>query len=256
MKILLALIISIMFSFTVYSADIQADLTLISPPEILKEGDLLEGVLKIWPIENIELDQFQQLENMVIGDALVVTQIESAIVSPNNADVAEIKLQFIVKKMASVNSSFNYKGQPVTINVPLLKLAPSEKMQEDYIILDQGLLNSQVLKLVLLSCAMLILVLAVVKRARIVIFLKKLKSDPVAIATKKYNSIFMKAESRADFEEIYALRKEWLKLVKVQAQAYTEFFKIMEQHQYKRDWLNGELSEVKSSFEIIRGSFK
>lgn len=256
MKILFALIITVVCNFTILAADIQADLSLISQPEILKDGDLLEGVLKVWPIENIELEQFQQLENMVIGGALVVTQIDSAIVSPNNADVAEVKLQFIVKKMENGNAIFNYKGQSVTINVPPLKLAPSEKNQEDYIILDQGLLSSQVLKLLLLICAFLVLVVAIVKRAKIVSFIMKLKSDPVAIATKKFNAIFMKAESRADFEEIYSLRKEWLKLIKIQAQAYAEFLNKMEQHQYKRDWLSGELGDVKSSFEIIRGSFK
>ena len=62
--------------------------------------------------------------------------------------------------------------------------------------------------------------------------------------------------SREDFEEIYILRKEWLKLIKEQAPAYQDFFKTLNQYQYKKEWGSEELREVSDSFDVIRWSFK
>lgn len=257
MRSLSFMIFFILFSMNVFGAEMQAELHLISAPVVLREGDLVEGILKVWPIENGDLGQFKQLENMVLANALFVTDVESIEISANNADVVEVKLVLIVKR-SQENSSLplNYRGNLIPIRVPPLKIEASDKDPEDYYVMDQGLIGHYLGKIIIVFILIILFLLAIWKRSSFKSLAQKLKRDPLAMAIKKNNEMFLKAGTRQEYEEVYAKRKDWLNLIKVQAPAYDEFFKTMEIHQYKRYWNAEVLNEVKSSFDVIRGSFK
>lgn len=257
MRSLSFMIFFILFSLNVFGAEMQAELHLIAAPAVLKEGDLVEGILKVWPIENGDLGQFKQLENMVLANALFVIDVESIEVSANNADVVEAKLVLIVKR-SQENSSLplNYKGNLIPIRVQPLKIEISDKDPEDYYVMDQGLISHYRVKIIIVFILVILILLAIWKRSSLKNLAQKFKRDPLAMAIKKNNEIFLKASTRQEYEEVYVKRKDWLNLIKVQAPAYDEFFKMMEIHQYKRYWNAEELNEVKSSFDVIRGSFK
>lgn len=257
MKKLSLLLLLVFFSLKVLGAEIQAELQLTSAPAVLQEGDLVEAVLKIWPIENVDLNEFKQLDNMVLANALIITEVESVGPSLNNADVVEAKLLLIVKRsLENPSSALNYKGQLISVVIPPLKIEAADKAPEDYYVMDQGLVGSDMLKVVVALVCFVLMLLLFWKRKNIKSLIQKFKSDPVAIATKKYKGIFLQATSRQDYEKIYALRNEWLQLIAVQAPAYKEFFSKMEQHQYKKSWNDEELSEIQNCFDVIRGSFK
>ena len=60
MKIFFILIILNFFSLIAFSEEIHVELGLISPPALLKEGDVVEGLLKMWPLENADLNEFKK----------------------------------------------------------------------------------------------------------------------------------------------------------------------------------------------------
>jgi hypothetical protein len=257
MKFLSHLFFIIVFSFNVFGAEIEAELHLIPEVNILKEGDLVTGLIKIWPIENADLAEFRQIENMTFANILTVTSVESLEISPNNADVIEVKVLMIAKQLeASEATPLTYKGQVIQLKVQPLKVEDSGKKSEDYFIMDQGIISSYLGIVIAGFIFFTLFVTALLKRKEIKKYIQNFRSNPTLIAMKKYNEMFMNAKSRVDYEGIYASQKDWLTLVKVQAPAYFEFFKIMEQHQYKKHWTEDELSEVSTCFDVIRGSFK
>lgn len=257
MKKLSLLLFLMLFSLKVLGVEIQAELQLTSAPAVLQEGDLVEAVLKVWPIENVDLNEFKQLENMVLANALIITEVESVGASLNNADVIEAKLLLIVKRSKeNASSALNYKGQLISVVVPVLKIEAADKDPEDYYVMDQGLIASNLLKVVVALVSFILMLFLFWKRKKIKSLIQKFKSNPVAIATKKYKEMFLQATTRQDYERIYALRNDWLQLIVDQAPAYREFFSRMEQHQYKKNWKDEELSEVQNCFDVIRGSFK
>lgn len=257
MKFFSLILFLVLFSLKVLGAEIQAELQLTSAPAVLQEGDLVEAVLKVWPIENVDLNEFKQLDNMVLANALIVTAVESVGPSLNNADVVEAKLLLIVKRsQENPSSALNYKGQLISVVIPPLKIEAADKDPEDYYVMDQGLIASDLLKVVVALACFILMLLLFWKRKIIKSLIQKFKSNPVAAATKKYKEMFLQAATRQDYERIYALRNDWLQLIVVQAPAYKEFFSKMEQHQYKKSWNNEELSEVQNCFDVIRGSFK
>ena len=122
--------------------------------------------------------------------------------------------------------------------------------------MNQGLFSSNILVVGIGLIVLLLIGVMVWKKEKLLKLLSKYKTDPVAEKIKKYNKIFSEAITRESFEEIYADKLNWFPLVKVKAPAYQEYFKVMEQHQYKKQWTAEELDEVKNCFDIIRGSFK
>jgi hypothetical protein len=257
MKFLSLMFVYLFLIGSAYSQEIQAELNLISPPPILKEGDIVEGILKVWPLENADLNEFKKIENMTLANALFTTEVESVEVSTNNADAIEAKLLFIVKRAAeNTQQQLSYKGRIVRIQVPALKIAPPDKDPEDYYVLDQGLIYSNLVKIVTGLLLIILIIVLYFKRKAIQNLIQKFKYDPVASSKKKIDEKFTNAIQREDYEEIYAIRREWLSLLSEQAPSYNDFFKLMEQHQYKKSWNIEDLNEVKNSFEAIRRSFK
>lgn len=255
MKLLTSLFILVILPFQLMAAELQGELNLVDAPSVLREGDLIEGVLKVWPIENADLIEFNRMENAVLDNTLVVINVESVAISENNADVIVAKLQLIVKKNSGNEpSSLDYKGQQISLQLPSLKIEDTGAKLQDYIILDQGMISSRI-KLLMAGILLAgLFIFGFFKRNSIKDYLKRFKNDPVAIAIKKFNELFLRASTRQDYETIYAERKNWLTLCKLETQAHKEFFKTMEMHQYKRLWGDVELSDVKRSFDFIRRS--
>lgn len=250
----------ILFLFTVVSsafAELKGEFTLGGQVSTIKEGDLVEGTLKIWPLENPEVSEFTKYHNSLLFNGLQLIQIQSVEPSANNADVIELKGTFIARAAKYLSSfEFNYKGQTVNIESPSLKIIPLEKKSDDFIILDQSLSLSYYQVYFILGLIIASLIIALIKREKILKWVKGLKSDPRSLAIKHFREKFQKASTREDFEEIYARKNEWLPLLEERPSVYNEFFSVMNQHQYKPSWGSEELREVKDIFDMIRGSFK
>jgi hypothetical protein len=221
-----------------------------------KEGDVVEATIKIWPLENADLSQFKKLEKTLLFNSLYFSQINSLDVSPNNADVVEIKGTFIITSAAiDPASSIKYNDSVIELKSGNIQIEKSKDESKDFYILDQSLSGSKMWILVTVFVFILLLVL-VLKSKMIQSFILNLRPDNRKQAIKKYDERFRVANSREDFELLYLEKERWLSLLESIAPAHRDFLKTLNQHQFKRDWGNEEFTEVRSSFDVIRRSFE
>lgn len=249
-------VVLLIFSLSAF-AEMKGDFSVNSSSATVKEGDLLEGTLKIWPVENPDPADFTNLLNTKLFNALQLIQILSVEPSANNADVLEVKGLFVVHPAKYLTSyDLKYKNETVAIEAPALKIAPLETKAQDFFVLDQSLNLSHYQMYIFAGILLVLFIIALVKRNQLIKWVRGLKKDPKAEAIRLFKDKFQKASSREDFEEIYARKEEWLPLLSARTSAYDEFFNVMNQHQYKPSWGSEELKDVKNIFDIIRGSFK
>lgn len=222
----------------------------------LKEGDIIEATIRVWPIENADLSQFKKLEKGTLFNAFYLAQITSLAPSPNNADVVELKGLFIVKstKVEPIYA-LKYNESLIELRSGDVKVTPLGDKSQDFYILDQSL-DSSKLWMILTGAGIVLLILGFVKRQKIKEFLINLKPDQAKKDRKRYDELFRVASKREDFERLYSEKNKWLALLSDKAPAHLEFLKTLNQYQFKKDWNNEELNEVRASFDIIRRSFE
>lgn len=255
-------ILSVFFMFFLvitniaFAQNVQGEFILSQPDKQFSEGDFLEATVRIWPIENVDLNQFKKLEKNVLFNSLYLAQITSLGVSQNNADVVELKALFIVKS-ANVTPVFNFKYNDLSVelNSGALALRGIKDQSKDFHVLSQSTnkSNAWVIGLVLL---IVIFFAVFISRKKIQKFFIGYRQDSLKKSRKKYNEIFMRTSKRDDYEFIYKNREEWMSLLSIKAPAHFEFIKVINQHQFKKDWNSSDYDEVKSSFDIIRRSFE
>jgi hypothetical protein len=248
-KYLLPTILFCLFS-VVSAQEIKSELRILPEALEYREGDLVEIDLKIWPIENADFEEFRKIEGVTLFNALDITQVSSVENSPNNADVVIIKAIAVVLKEPDASSAFiQYKNNNIAVAPQHFKLIPLKVKSEEFYILDQSI-SRRYLVPAMLAFLVVIITVGIMYRRKY-LAQKNNKKDP----REEYKKLFLSAEDRTQFEEVYARRKEWVPLLTAETIAHREFFKVMEMHQYKQDWDADEKIEVKNSFEIIRGSF-
>lgn len=258
MKIFVALIITFYISFSIpaLAQTINSKFTPAQEISLIKEGDLIEATLKFWPIETADLTQFKKLEKTVLFNAFYLAQIISLDLSPNNADVVELKAIFIVKSSKPQSLFvFKYNETPIEIHIDDLKIQELKEKSKDYTVLNQSLNKSNWLLIFLVSIGIL-LILLFYKRLAIKEFIKKMRNSDTLKSKKRYDELFRTANKREDFELLYKEKEIWLGLLANTAPAHNEFFKVLNQYQFKKDWSNEDYADVRSAFDVIRRSFE
>ena len=258
MKFLTVLFVAMSFIFStqVLSQVINSEFKPTHEMSQVKEGDLVEITLKFWPIENADLSQFRKLEKSTFFNAFYLAQVLSLELSSNNADVVELRGLFVVKS-AKPQTFYviKYNETPIEMRIEGLKIEELKDKGQNYIILDQSV-NSSYLIVVVAVIFGLIFIGAIIKRKRLKTFFLGLKPDSRKTAKKRYDELFRSASKREDFELIYKEKDQWLKLLVTQAPAHNEFFKVINQYQFKKDWSNEDNTIVLSAFDTIRRSFE
>lgn len=246
----LALIFLFLFALNLSASEIKSSVQLYPNAHEYHEGDLVELDIKIWPIENADLEEFKKIEGTSLFGGLEVSQINTLETSENNADVVIIKATAVVVGQSTGSSIVHYKENAVNLSIPQYKIIPLKTKQDDFYILDQSL-GSNTLIIWVLGIATLV-------GMSIYVFQKKFKKtkDVNSEPKKFYQELFSNADARKDFEELYSRKKEWLPLLAAETNAHREFYKLMEMHQYRKEWSPDVTLEIKNSFDIIRGSFE
>lgn len=244
------------FQFVAFSQDYQASFDLINPSKSYKEGDIIEGVLRVWPIENFNQESFRKLEKTVLFNAFFLAEISSIEPSANNADVIELKGIFVVKS-ANIQRPFSiqYNDVPVQVSLDNVKILELTQKSKDFYILDQSLFYKSYL-VIWLFVILAVVILIFFKKKALLEFYKNYRQSKEKNLVKKYDEVFRLANKRADYEKIYSEKESWLPLLSVKTAAHMEFFKVLNQYQFKKEWSKEEHQEVSSAFEIIRRSFE
>ena len=148
-----------------------------------------------------------------------------------------------------------YNDQLIEVKTSELRVEELANKQQDYYILDQSL-NSSKLWIVVTFSALLISLIAFFKRKKLKELFEKLIPNTSRKEKKKYDVLFRKADKREEFELIYQEKDKWLAVLKDKTPAHIEFFRILNQFQYKKEWSNEDYLEGRASFDVIRRSFE
>lgn len=251
---LLATIFLIIISLNAFSEELQAEFFFNDNVKVLNEGDVVSGTLRVWPIENPKAEEFTKFKNKNLFDGMYVSEIISSQPSENNADVFELKANFIiVNKLQPEKMVFTYNNTPVHVRYREVLYKAMEKPSNEFFILDQSVDRNLILNILIAIICLGGLFLGFKFRNSI---LKKF-TKPKGIDLKtKYTKIFLEAKERQDFERIYLEKDIWTSLIEGITPAHKEFFDVLNSHQYKKSWNKEEQNEVADSFEPIRRSFK
>ncbi len=257
MRFLSALLIFfVLFSNILLAETPKAEFTFSTTLAKLPEGELLEGVLKIWPIEGADLDEFKKLQGQSFMNSLELLELQSVSVSENNADVVEIKGMFVVSKKGSPSlTQIPYKGQFISISPLSFSVESLKQGAADYFIMSQSLTRDILIKIISIVAGVFLLIALVWKRKNILGFFRNKKDDQKINLNQIYKARFLSASERAEIESLYATKKEWIALCSTPLNGVDEFSRVMELHQYKKEWTTQEQQEVRASFDIVRRSF-
>ena len=257
MRVLSILIVTfILLMSTAFSQVIQGEFIPSVNGSSIKEGDVFEATIRVWPIENVDLNQFKKLEKTILFSSLYMAQITSLGISQNNSDVIELSAIFIARS-AKPTPVFNFKYNESQVELQLGGMVVNElkDQSEDFYILDQSI-NKSVLWTVIFLLILILIIVLLVKRRTIKEYLDGFKSNSEKKSKKIYSELFKNAEQRQDFEFLYENKDIWMNLLVEKTPAHVDFLKTINQYQFKKEWTPSEYEEVNSSFEIIRRSFE
>ena len=201
-------------------------------------GDFVSGTLKF---DSKVSGQVSQLKGKRFLDIFYVSEVA-------RKDSSEAEITLIPLGPIDSNKILSWEGIPV--NLSALVMGQSSSEPKSFIILERAF-NSSFFEdywpwiIILLALLMMGLLLWKIRKNKM--FLKML-----AIGREKkiafWKEIITGASNRSDFEMIYKKRKEWMSLLNLSNPKIDDFFEVLNRHQYKKDWNDGDFSEVLESY--------
>ena len=241
-----------LWSYLSFSSELEAEFVINDNIKEIREGDTFSATLRVWPIENVNKDEFIKLVGTNLFGSFYVVDFESLDSSPNNADVFEAKGTFIgIKKIEPDKLFFTLNGNSIRVRFKEIYFRPLENNNKDFELADQAD-DYSLAKYLIFLIGPVLLITAILKRDW---FLTKIKKKTKIDPRLNYRKIFHEAKTRENFEEIYALKEQWMPLLESFTPSHQEFFNVLNNHQFKKEWTELEKKEVEECFETIRRSF-
>lgn len=250
-----------------YSYELRAKLSLQDTKKLLLfPGDIFSAHMIIWSTKegdsSFVSDVEQEISKLVgnkILKSIYVIDISDVSRNETNVDVLEFNLSLALIDNMRRLKSYRWNIGKHRIRVELEGLLFAEKKiqpTKKYIILDQVVkkeANTWWYKL-------LIFVIAVSVGGYKVNEYLKIKKENKILKDKLENSNYWKnkfesAQTREQLEEIYRIRKSWREL-KIDNEKVDNFFVCINEKQYKQQWTEYEMYEVKESLKKITESIE
>ncbi len=245
------LVIVLMFiSLSAFAKD--AEFILLDQREELKEGDIIDAVLRVWPVENNNGEELRKYINQNLFGSFFLLDIESISPSINNADVIELKGTFAVSsKLDPENLFVDFDGEKIRVKYKEVLFRPHQTRPIKFEILEQDV-GKKYLKWIIIFAVLVVICLWGYQKKNTIklMFLKKsIESEYDSV-----RELFLRASTRIEYEEIYKKRNLWMNKLKEITPAHTEFINIINEHQYKKEWSFFEKNEVEEAFSKIKRS--
>lgn len=249
------LLLTFLISFSCWSAG-QVKITVPSINEVTV-GDVLAAELVLWPKEELTENDLKSLESTFLGkNSIYIGSVGNIEKSPNNeqALVAHLVLVPMAAGSWAEIKTITIKGQSYPLQLTSIQAQAFEKISDKFLSLEQELPSSQSWKWIaggggLGSLVALLLFLPFFKRKR----REKAIAREEELKKKKWEESLRGAQSRADYENLYAHRSEWVKGKWLGDSNVIKFFETLHTHQYKKDWSQDVKGEIDSIFAKIRG---
>lgn len=251
-KIFFKIIFFILFATNIWGMD--SELVINQKTTNINSGEFVSVIIRLWPIENPNIEEFKKLEGQTVFGGLYINEIESMAPSDNNAEVFEVKASAVIVGEIPTNKLYlNYAGHEIPVKFQSISINLTEKSNKDFNILDQGIdLKFKVWIIIIILTFLIFGLVFYFKKNIVKLFTPKKRVDP----RLEFKKIFTDAKDRESFEKIYLEKEIWLPLLTVKTQSHVDFFNTINQYQYKKDWTHEEQVEVEASFDQIRRSFE
>lgn len=220
----------------------------------VKEGDSFVATLTLWPIKNVSPGEFsQKYTNENFLDHFYVSKIIEEGYSQNNPEAYTVKLRMILVRHFDIRNFilWNYRSLNVPVSITNLNPIPLKGRNKDFILLQQFYSTGETnyLPVFILSLFFLmVIIFLTVKHLKY-----KTEKEKELAFRLQWARQFKSADTREDYENIYASRSEWEKCIEIKTPEMIEFYETLNEHQFKKEWTEHEAIEVKESFEQIRG---
>jgi len=245
MKLVLIFLFQII-SLSLFAQGLEAEIEFKDSPKELLVGDPLSATLRIWPLENLnEADKKQILEKDLFRFIKIV-EIEKIQTSENNADILEIKFSgVVISEKKNWDQEIFVNGNPVKINSTKLQIKAFNLKGETYLYADQRLFKNKIIYLVIAILALLMIGWIFYRRKR----------NPSPVTTNDLDQIkklILEAKNRNDFEKLYQVRNRLI-ISELLKNEKDDFFQMVNEKQYKKDWSEIEIQLIRENFEKLKG---
>lgn len=212
-------------------------------------GEPKKATLEVYPITKMILEDLKQLENQSFIDYFKVTKVISLEQNENNPEVWKLSFELVLVKQINLNTPHIWSWK--SLNIPIefrsdLQVINDLENTNQILILDSETHSSQGSKLII---ALLVL-LALIIGALVYRELKKRKLHKQQKV--QWKNIFANINERDDFERVYKAREVWIQKIPVDAPCVDQFFRVINSCQYKREWSDIELDQVRNAFDELK----
>lgn len=258
MKFLL-LSILFLFSLNIHAQEVNATLKPYSEETLsIKEGDSFVAKFVVWPISFVEDGTFKtNYDNKKFLDFFHVSEVISEGFSENNSEAYEVQARLILTKFFNPQNIliWSFRGLNIPVKVMGLNPIPLQGRAQEFVVLNQeyseAVESNWKTWLMMLACLGVIVGFFLRKR-----FLRLRKIADFEKRKTEWANKFSQAESRSDYELLYSQRTEWESYIPVKTPEMLEFYNIINEHQYKKDWSDEIRREVSDTFDEIRTILK
>jgi len=244
------------------SAQIQGKFINLDSDKSLKVGDTFQGKLEIWPTNQKKIDfKKEDLIGKIIMGLFFTQNIESINQSANNNEVLEILGQFMLVREFKDQTLQQLKLNETSIGVSIEGMKLEQLEGEDFknptFLFSNAPFKIPSIAPYVIGGFLFLLVLSLAY----FFLLKRKKKRRLQEEIRRRNQLkktwtekFNNACERKQFEEIYYLKKEWDSLLDIPSEKKRDFFKVMEEHQYKKHWDDIEMNNVIQTFHEFKKS--
>jgi len=257
----ICLIIStlLLWNMASFAYETKGELINLDSDKTLLEGEVINAQLRIWPLQDaIKSEVSNKLEGSEFLGLFYVSEVKKVAFSKNNSEVLEIALTLVVLKNFVKQPFYiwSYKALNIPIEIVDLKTVANTVKTQGVLVEESGYkyeFSDNLIKGIVSFITLVLVGLGVFFFSR---FKKKKQiAEKVRKQNEKWHIKFREANDREDFEYIYVNRALWLKLLVVQAPPITQFFEVLNQHQYKKEWSVDDKVEISNCFDEIRNIF-
>ncbi len=254
----LILLLFFVIFITAVRAEVNCQIHFVEPKVML--GVPVDAQLIVWPKESVDqekLASFLAQSNSLV-DTFYINSRGKIKISENNSDALVVDLELVLIKLfdPKILPLFSDGSNSCTIEWRNLELI-NKKVKPQLTIINQ---HANPLPEERNPWRFLFYFLAIVLTILIAYLLfkwwkKREREKKIALRKEYFSTLFANALEREDYERIYKMRDEWIPLLQgeLSSTAINEFFRVINDLQYKKEWSPEELAECQQSFKKLKG---
>ncbi|WP_198296038.1 hypothetical protein [Bacteriovorax sp. Seq25_V] len=217
------------------------------------EGDIKEVELLVWPLADANIEDVKNaIENKDFCEYFFIGKVKKVVFSKNNPEALEIHADATLKKAFSERKLliWSYLALNIPIDTSSIKtVADNQKIQEFITLSVERASATHNSLFIMLGLGLLLILL-------VGFYIRFRRGNKVHENNQDWKKIVLAAESRDEVEYIYANKDEVVKFFGGENPSLLELFKRINTHQYKKEWNEDELEDIRFVLDEIKESLQ